>query len=38
MVIPVWPVLADSFVIDGGGTVHALVTNGDVSYVVTPAQ
>jgi hypothetical protein len=35
-VIPVWPMLSEGFVVDGGGKAHPLIGNGNVIYALTP--
>ena len=35
-VIPVWPLQSEGFVVDGAGKAHPLITNGTVTYALTP--
>jgi hypothetical protein len=35
-VIPVWPMQSAGVVVDGSGKVHPLLTNGSVTYALTP--
>lgn len=35
--IPVWPVLSESVVVDAAGKLHPMVTNGTVTYALTPS-
>jgi hypothetical protein len=37
-VIPVWPMMSANVVVDGAGKAHPLLTNGNVTYALTPPQ